>query len=85
MLWVIFAYVVWLYELSWHMMKTWEETQKASEYPRTSRKADAIDIVIPCFHDIIGNLHMKFCIFETIRMDQTLKAGQTAIFAMMKR
>ena len=79
------AYVLWLYELSWHVMKTWEETQKASEYPRTSRKADAIDIVISCFHDIIGNLHMKFCIFETIRMGQTLKGGQTAIFAMMKR
>ena len=56
-------------------MRTWEEIQKASEYPRTSRKADAIDIVISRFHDIIGNLHMKFCIFETIRMDQTLKGG----------
>ena len=29
-------YVIWLYELSWHMMRTWEEAQKASEYPRTS-------------------------------------------------
>ena len=33
-----FIYVVWLYELSWHVMRTWEETQKSSEYPRTSRK-----------------------------------------------
>ena len=56
-------------------MRTWEETQKASEYPRTSRKTDAIDIEVVCLHDIIGNLHMKFCIFETIRMDQTLKGG----------
>ena len=70
-----FVYVAWLYELSWHVMRTCEETHKASEYPRTSRKADAIDIVICCFHDIIGNLHMKFCVFETIRMDQTLKGG----------
>ena len=66
-------------------MKTWEETQKASEYPRTSRKADAIDIEVVCFHDMIRNLHMRFCTFETIGMDQTLKGGQTAIFAMMKR
>ena len=56
-------------------MRTWEETQKASEYPRTSRKADAIDIVIYCFHDILRNLHIEFCVFETIRMDQTLKGG----------
>ena len=34
----VFVYVVGLYELSWHVMRTWEETQKASEYPRTSRK-----------------------------------------------
>ena len=67
--------MVWFYELSWHVMKTWEETQKASEYPRTSRKADAIDIEVVCFHDMIRNLHMKFCIFETIGMDQTLKGG----------
>ena len=56
-------------------MKTWEETQKASEYPRTSRKADATDIEVVCFHDMIRNLHMKFYTFETVRMDQTLKRG----------
>ena len=56
-------------------MKTWEETQKVSEYPRTSRKTDAIDIEVVRFHDIIRNLRMKFCIFETIGMDQTLKGG----------
>ena len=61
-------------------MKTWEETQKVSEYPRTSRKTDAIDIEVVRFHDIIRNLRMKFCIFETIGMDQTLKGGQTAVF-----
>ena len=57
-------------------MKTWEETQTASEFPKTSRKADAIDIGVFCFHNMIWNLHMKFCTFEIVRMDQTLKGGQ---------
>ena len=57
------------------MVRTWEETQKASEYPRTSRKADAIDIVICCFHDNSRELTHEVLHFETIRMDQTLKGG----------
>ena len=42
-------------------MRTWEETQKASGYSRTSRKADAIDIVISYYHVMVyrGGPHMR--------------------------
>ena len=71
--------MIWLYELLWHGMKAWEETQTASESMRTSRKADAIDIGVLYSHDMIWNLHKKFCTFEIIRMDQTLKGGQRSL------